>query len=124
MYFLQNSAGAIAGPFDSFLALRGLKTLALRMRAHSDGALKIARWLNEHPAVSKVIYPGLEAHPQHALAMDQMNGMGGGIISLEIAAGADAARRVLEQTKLLFFLLRKKKRKHYHSVCLVLLTSL
>lgn len=100
LYFLQNSTGAIAGPFDSFLALRGLKTLALRMRAHSDNALKIARWLEHHPAVSNVIYPGLEAHPQHALAMSQMNGMAGGIISLEIADGPDAANRVLERMKL------------------------
>lgn len=100
LYFLQNAAGAIAGPFDSFLALRGLKTLALRMRAHSDNALKIARWLENHPAVSQVIYPGLDAHPQHALAMSQMNGMAGGIISLEIADGPDAANRVLERMKL------------------------
>jgi cystathionine gamma-lyase len=100
MYFLQNSVGAIAGPFDSFLALRGLKTLALRMRAHSDNALKIADWLSGHPAVSEVIYPGLAAHPQHQLAMDQMAGMGGGIISLEPRGGPDAARRILERTEL------------------------
>jgi cystathionine gamma-lyase len=100
MYFLQNSAGAIAGPFDSFLALRGLKTLALRMRAHSDNALKIANWLSDHRAVSKVIFPGLEAHPQYQLAMSQMGGMGGGIISFEPLGGPDAARRVLERTRL------------------------
>ena len=100
MYFLQNSAGAIAGPFDSFLALRGLKTLALRMRAHSDSSLRIARWLDEHGAVGKVLYPGLEKHPQHALAMSQMSGMGGGIISLEIEGGPDRARQVLERTEL------------------------
>jgi len=100
MYFLQNSAGAVAGPFDSFLALRGLKTLALRMRAHSDSSLKIARWLDDHPAAHNVLYPGLEKHPQYALAMRQMSGMGGGIISLEIKGGPDAARQVLERTEL------------------------
>lgn len=100
MYFLQNSAGAIAGPFDSFLALRGLKTLALRMHAHSENGVKIANWLASHAAVNDVIYPGLETHPQHELAMSQMEGMGGGIISLEPTGGPDAARRILERTEL------------------------
>lgn len=100
LWFLQNSVGGIQGPFDSFLALRGLKTLALRMEAHSRNALEIACWLAAHPKVTSVIYPGLTAHPQHDLAMAQMNGMGGGIISIEIAGGREAARRMLERCEL------------------------
>jgi cystathionine gamma-lyase len=100
LWFLLNSAGAIQGPFDSFLVLRGLKTLALRMRAHCDNALKIARWLSEHPAIERVIYPGLENHPQHGLAMRQMSGQGGGIISVDIRGGLEKSRRVLERCKL------------------------
>jgi cystathionine gamma-lyase len=99
MAFLQNSAGAIAGPFDSFLALRGVKTLALRMRAHCANALTIARWLETHPRVERVIYPGLESHPQQALAARQMDGSGG-IVSLVVAGGFDAARDMLERTRL------------------------
>jgi cystathionine gamma-lyase len=98
--FLQNSAGAIQGPFDSFLALRGLKTLALRMRAHCDNALQIARWLQGHPAIGRVIYPGLTEHPQHDLAMRQMSGAGGGIISVDVEGGLAAARRMLERCRL------------------------
>jgi cystathionine gamma-lyase len=97
--FLQNSIGAVAGPFDSFLALRGVKTLALRMERHNANALQIARWLEGQPAVARVIYPGLESHPQHALAQQQMAG-GGGIVSFDIAGGLDAARRFLENTRL------------------------
>jgi cystathionine gamma-lyase len=97
--FLQNSIGAVAGPFDSFLALRGVKTLALRMERHNANALQIARWLEGRPAVARVIYPGLESHPQHALAQQQMAG-GGGIVSFDIAGGLDAARRFLENTRL------------------------
>jgi cystathionine gamma-lyase len=97
LWFLLNSAGAIQGPFDSFLAMRGLKTLALRMNAHCDNALAIARWLQQHPAVGRVIYPGLEDHPDHALAMRQMNGRGGGIISIDIKGGLDNSRRMLER---------------------------
>jgi cystathionine gamma-lyase len=100
MKFLQNAVGAISGPFDSFLALRGLKTLALRMQRHCESALKIAQWLERHPAVEKVIYPGLESHPQHALAVRQMKGGFGGIISVEIKGGLGASRRVLERTRL------------------------
>ena len=100
LWFLLNSVGGIQGPFDSFLALRGLKTLALRMEAHSRNALEIARWLQQHPKVASVIYPGLESHPQHALAMTQMNGMGGGIVSAEIRGGPEAARRMLQRCEL------------------------
>ena len=99
MGFLQNSVGAIAGPFDSFLALRGLKTLHLRMRAHCDNALQLARWLENHPAIERVIYPGLKSHPQHALAKRQMQGYGG-IISIEVKGGLRAARRMLERCRL------------------------
>jgi cystathionine gamma-lyase len=99
MAFLQNSVGAVAGPFDSFLAMRGLKTLHLRMRAHCESALDIAQWLEKHPAISRVIYPGLKSHSQHALAKRQMDGFGG-IISVEIKGGLRKARRMLERCKL------------------------
>jgi len=97
--FLQNAVGAVSGPFDSFLALRGLKTLALRMERHCASALRIARWLEARGDIKRVIYPGLESHPQHALARRQMNGFGG-IISLEIDGDLDRAKRVLERTQL------------------------
>ncbi|HET7931889.1 MAG TPA: PLP-dependent aspartate aminotransferase family protein [Rhodanobacteraceae bacterium] len=97
--FLQNSVGAVAGPFDSFLALRGLKTLALRMQAHCAGALELARWLEKHPAVERVIYPGLKSHPQHALARRQMHGFGG-IVTIEVKGGLKKARRMLERCHL------------------------
>ncbi|WP_295930651.1 cystathionine gamma-synthase [uncultured Xanthomonas sp.] len=97
--FLQNSLGGVQGPFDSFLALRGLKTLPLRMRAHCDNALALAQWLETHPAVEKVIYPGLPSHPQHALAGRQMSGYGG-IVSIVLKGGFDAAKRFCERTKL------------------------
>ena len=100
LWFLLNSAGAIQGPFDSFLALRGLKTLALRMQAHCENSLRIANWLVRHPAVERVIYPGLDDHPQHDLAMRQMNGLGGGIISIVIRGGLEKTRRVLERCEL------------------------
>jgi cystathionine gamma-lyase len=99
MAFLQNSIGAIAGPFDSFLALRGIKTLALRMQAHCANALELAGWLERHPAVQRVIYPGLKSHPQHALARRQMQG-GGGIVSIEVRGGLKKARRMLERCHL------------------------
>jgi cystathionine gamma-lyase len=99
MAFLQNSIGAVQGPFDSFLALRGLKTLPLRMRAHCDNALALAQWLESHPAVEKVIYPGLASHPQHALAMRQMQGFGG-IVSVVLKGGFEAAKRFCERTRL------------------------
>ncbi len=98
--FLQNAVGSISGPFDSFLALRGLKTLALRMERHCSSALKIARWLEAHPAVRQVIYPGLESHPQHALARRQMKGGFGGIIAAAIDRDLEGTRKVLERTRL------------------------
>ncbi len=99
MAFLHNSVGAIAGPFDSFLAMRGLKTLHLRMREHCASAMQIARWLDKHPAIDRVIYPGLKSHPQHALAKRQMDGFGG-IISVDVKGGLRKARRMLERCKL------------------------
>lgn len=98
MGFLQNSVGAVQGPFDSFLALRGLKTLHLRMRAHNANALALAQWLQGHENVEKVIYPGLPSHPQHLLAQRQMQGFGG-MISFYIKGGLDAARRFCERTR-------------------------
>lgn len=99
MAFLQNSVGAVAGPFDAFLAMRGLKTLHLRMRAHCENALALATWLDKHPAIERVIYPGLKSHPQHALAKRQMDGFGG-IISVEVKGGLRKARKVLERCEL------------------------
>ncbi|MDR6991842.1 cystathionine gamma-synthase [Luteimonas sp. 3794] len=97
--FLQNSCGAVQGPFDSFLALRGLKTLHLRMKAHCENAQALAEFLDAHPAVEQVIYPGLASHPQHALAKRQMDGFGG-IISVRIKGGFEAAKRFCERTEL------------------------
>src|SRR3984893_2115307 len=97
--FLQNAVGAIQGPFDSFLALRGLKTLALRMERHCASALQIAHWLERQPKVRRVFYPGLASHPQHALAKKQMRAFGG-MISAELAGSLDDARRFLERCRL------------------------
>ena len=94
--FLQNSIGSILGPFDSFLALRGLKTLDIRMRQHTSNALHIAHWLESHPKVTRVVYPGLDSHPQHALAERQMDGPGG-IVTFFIDGGLPAARQFLER---------------------------
>ncbi|MEP6484125.1 MAG: PLP-dependent aspartate aminotransferase family protein [Rudaea sp.] len=99
MAFLQNSVGAVAGPFDSFLAMRGLKTLHLRMRAHCASAMELATWLEKHPAIERVIYPGLKSHPQYALAKKQMDGSGG-IISAVVKGGLRKARRMLERCQL------------------------
>ena len=99
MAFLQNSVGGVQGPFDSFLALRGLKTLPLRMKAHCANALELARWLETHPAIEKVIYPGLPSHPQHELATRQMGGYGG-IVSIVLKGGFEAAKRFCERTEL------------------------
>jgi cystathionine gamma-lyase len=96
--FLQNAVGAIAGPFDSFLAMRGLKTLALRMERHCQNALDLAGWLEQHPKVRTVIYPGLRSHPQHQLAKRQMRAFGG-MITLYLASDLAGARRCLERTK-------------------------
>ncbi|HEY0333722.1 MAG TPA: cystathionine gamma-synthase [Stenotrophomonas sp.] len=97
--FLQNSVGGVQGPFDSFLALRGLKTLPLRMRAHCENAMALAQWLETHPAIEKVIYPGLASHPQHELAKRQMQGFGG-IVSIVVKGGFEAAKRLCERTEL------------------------
>jgi cystathionine gamma-lyase len=103
--FLQNAVGAVAGPFDAFLALRGVKTLALRMQRHCENAAELAGWLEAHPKVAKVYYPGLASHPQHALAQQQMRDpkgrpAGGGMISIELKGGLDDARRFLERCEL------------------------
>jgi cystathionine gamma-lyase len=97
--FLQNSVGAIAGPFDAFLTLRGVKTLALRMERHCQNALELAQWLEQQPQVARVYYPGLPSHPQHALACRQMRGFGG-MISLDLNTDLAGARRFLEQVKI------------------------
>ena len=94
--FLQNSVGAIQGPFDSFLVLRGIKTLALRLERHCASALALAQWLEREPKVARVHYPGLESHPQHALARRQMTGFGG-IISIALDTDLAGARRFLER---------------------------
>jgi cystathionine gamma-lyase len=97
--FLQNAVGAISGPFDSFLALRGLKTLSLRMERHCASALRIAAFLENHSAIENVIYPGLQSHPQHELAKRQMRGFGG-IVTARIKGGLEPSRRFLERCKL------------------------
>jgi len=97
--FLQNAIGAIQGPFDSFLALRGLKTLHLRVERTCQNALQIAQWLEMHPNVDKVIYPGLVSHPQHDLAKQQMSAFGG-IISVVIKGGVEGATRMLARCEL------------------------
>jgi cystathionine beta-lyase/cystathionine gamma-synthase len=97
--FHQNAAGGVPGPFDSYLVLRGLKTLAVRMDRHSDNALSLAEWLAKQPQVAKLYYPGLKTHPNHAVAAKQMRAFGG-MISLQLHGGADAAKRFLSKTKL------------------------
>jgi cystathionine gamma-lyase len=99
MAFLQNAVGGVQGPFDSFLALRGVKTLHLRMRQHCASALELAGWLERHPNVERVIYPGLASHPQHALAGRQMHGYGG-IVSVYIKGGIAETRRMMERCRL------------------------
>ncbi|WP_029921292.1 cystathionine gamma-synthase [Nevskia soli] len=98
--FLQNAVGAVAGPFDSFLVLRGLKTLAVRMQRHCENALALAHWLEKHPKVAKVYYPGLASHPQHALAGKQMTRGYGGMISIELKGGLEDSRRFLERCEI------------------------
>jgi cystathionine gamma-lyase len=97
--FLQNSVGAVQGPFDSFLALRGLKTLHLRMQAHCANAQALAEWLQTHVGVAEVIYPGLPSHPHHALAARQMDGFGG-MLSIRLKGGFEAAKRFCERLEL------------------------
>ena len=99
MWFLQNSVGAIAGAFDSFLVLRSLKTLAVRMERHCANALELARWLEEQPQVAKVMYPGLKSHPQHDLARTQMRGFGG-MVSILLKTDLEGTKRFLENTHL------------------------
>ncbi len=96
--FLQNAVGAILGPFDSFLALRGLKTLAVRVERHCENALELARYLERQPGIRRVLYPGLRSHPQHALARRQMQGFGG-IVSIDVEGGLRRARTVLERCR-------------------------
>jgi cystathionine gamma-lyase len=103
--FLQNSIGAVSGPFDSFLALRGLKTLALRMQRHCENALELASFLERHPKVERVHYPGLASHPQHGLAREQMRdprgqSAYGGMISIELKGGLEESRRFLERCEI------------------------
>lgn len=97
--FLHNSCGAIAGPFDSFLVLRSLKTLSIRMQRHCENAQDLAHWLSKQPQVTKVIYPGLESHPQHLLAKEQMSDFGG-MISIVVDGGLEAAKRFLARCEL------------------------
>jgi len=97
--FLQNAVGAIAGPFDAFLTLRGVKTLALRMERHCANALELAQWLEHQPQVARVHYPGLPSHPQHELAKRQMNGFGG-MISMDLATDLAGSKRFLENVRI------------------------
>jgi cystathionine gamma-lyase len=97
--FFQNAAGGVPGPFDAYLTLRGIKTLELRMQRHSANAKRLASWLEKHPAVDRVYYPGLPTHPGHEVAKRQMRDFGG-MVSLRLKGGADAAKRFLTKTKL------------------------
>ncbi|MBC8077148.1 MAG: cystathionine gamma-synthase, partial [Chloroflexales bacterium] len=97
--FVQNAAGGVPGPFDCWLVLRGIKTLALRMRQHSENALAVARFLQDHPAVERVIYPGLDSHPQYALAQRQMHDSSG-MLSCVLRSGEPAARNLVRRTRL------------------------
>ena len=98
LHFVQNSCGAVAGPQDSYLTLRGMKTLAIRMERHASNAMRIAEFLEGHAKVERVIYPGLASHPQHELAKRQMSGFGG-MISFDLAGDLEAARRFLTSVK-------------------------
>ena len=98
--FLQNAVGGVPSPFDAFLTLRGIKTLALRMERHCGNAMHIAAWLEKHPKIDRVIYPGLASHPQHLLAAKQMNRHYGGMVTAVIKGGLGASRRFLERCKL------------------------
>ena len=100
--FLQNAAGAVPSPFDSFLDIRGLKTLDLRVKRHSANALKVAEWLESQPAdvIERVWYPGLESHPGHDIAARQMHGGFGGVLSVQLAGGAEAAKKFVDYTEI------------------------
>ena len=97
--FFSNAVGPIASPFDSFLAMRSLKTLAVRMRAHEQNAMAVAEFLNAHPKVEKTIFPGLKSHPQHELAKKQMHGFGG-IVTMALKGGMPQARAFLESIRI------------------------
>ncbi|WNG45215.1 cystathionine gamma-synthase [Archangium minus] len=99
MYFLQNAVGGVPGPMDCFLVLRGVKTLGVRMERHAQNAMKVAQYLSSHPKVNKVTYPGLESHPQHALARKQMKGFGG-MMTFDIKGGLESARKFLKTVKI------------------------
>jgi cystathionine gamma-lyase len=98
--YLQNAVGGVSSPFDSFLTLRGIKTLALRMQRHCESALAIAQFLEKHPKVERVYYPGLPGHPRHAIAKQQMSGGYGGIVTVVLRGGLEDARRFLEKCHL------------------------
>ena len=98
--YLQNAIGGVPGPFDAFLTLRGIKTLALRMERHCANALAVARFLEQQPQIERVYYPGLPSHPQHELARGQMSGGFGGIVTAVLRGGLEAARRTLERCHL------------------------
>jgi cystathionine gamma-lyase len=98
--FLQNALGSVPSPFDAFLTLRGIKTLAVRMERHCENAVRIASFLENHPKVERVYYPGLESHPQHALAKRQMAGRYGGMVTALVKGGLPASRRFLERCRL------------------------
>ncbi len=102
MKFYQNAAGGVPGPFDSWIVLRGLKTLAVRMRQHEENALAVARFLEGHPEVETVNYPGLPSHPQHELAKKQMSGFSG-MVSFTLKGGAEAAYAVVQKTEVFHF---------------------
>jgi cystathionine beta-lyase/cystathionine gamma-synthase len=100
--FYQNAAGAVPGAFDAWIVLRGLKTLAVRMRQHEENALAVARFLQDHPQVATVNYPGLPAHPQHDLAKRQMSGFSG-MVSFTLRGGTEAAYAAVQKTKIFHF---------------------
>jgi cystathionine gamma-lyase len=99
LYFRQNSTGAMCSPFDAWLVMRSLKTLPVRMKAHQENAMQLAKWMEQHPKFEKVIYPGLESHPQHALAKKQMSGFGG-MISAYIKGDLKKTKAMLSRVKI------------------------
>jgi len=99
MFYLSNAIGSIMSPFDSYLVMRSLKTLSIRMESHCDSAMQVAQYLEQHEAIEKVYYPGLQSHPQHELAKQQMNGFGG-MISVVLKGGLASAKTFLENTQL------------------------